>query len=186
MRISDLDIFMVAGWGGSGEDHWQTRWQSKLSTARRVEQTNWDAPQHALWVNTVSAHLAQAERPALIIAHSLGVYAAVHAVLNAPEMVQKNIAGVFMVAPPALQKIHSIPEIDTAFAHNILHKIDCPAVVVGSETDPYASLSEAEELAHAWQVDFTNAGDVGHINTESGHGPWPEGLMRLAGFLKSL
>jgi predicted alpha/beta hydrolase family esterase len=38
-------------------------------------------------------------------------------------------------------------------------------------------------LAFAAIVD---AGDAGHVNTESGHGPWPEGLMRFAGFLKQL
>ena len=29
-------------------------------------------------------------------------------------------------------------------------------------------------------------GDAGHLNTASGHGPWPEGSMRFAMFLKTL
>ena len=33
---------------------------------------------------------------------------------------------------------------------------------------------------------LVDAGFSGHINTESGHGPWPEGLMCLAAFLKTL
>ena len=33
---------------------------------------------------------------------------------------------------------------------------------------------------------LADAGLSGHINAASGHGPWPEGLMRLAGFMKTL
>jgi predicted alpha/beta hydrolase family esterase len=31
-----------------------------------------------------------------------------------------------------------------------------------------------------------DAGEAGSVNSESGHGPWPEGLMSFAGFLKRL
>ena len=41
-------------------------------------------------------------------------------------------------------------------------------------------------MAKAWNVELVDAGASGHLNDESGHGPWPEGLMRFAGFLKSL
>jgi predicted alpha/beta hydrolase family esterase len=42
MRTSDADLLIVPGLGGSGPDHWQTRWEQKLSTARRVEQSDWE------------------------------------------------------------------------------------------------------------------------------------------------
>ena len=41
-------------------------------------------------------------------------------------------------------------------------------------------------MAYAWGAAIADAGSSGHINVESGHGPWPEGLMRFAGFLKAL
>ena len=44
MRSSDCDNLIIPGLGGSGPVHWQTRWQEKLSTARRVEQADWDRP----------------------------------------------------------------------------------------------------------------------------------------------
>ena len=39
---------------------------------------------------------------------------------------------------------------------------------------------EARELAEAWGAEFVDAGDSGHLNSESGHGPWPDGLLRFA------
>ena len=57
MRISDLDILVIPGLGGSGPDHWQTRWAQKLSTARVVEQENWDQPRRDRWVQKSYARL---------------------------------------------------------------------------------------------------------------------------------
>ena len=31
-----------------------------------------------------------------------------------------------------------------------------------------------------------DAGDAGHVDPGSGHGPWPEGLMRFAAFIARL
>ncbi|RVB59940.1 alpha/beta hydrolase, partial [Mesorhizobium sp. M7A.F.Ca.CA.002.04.1.1] len=44
MKVRDADILIVPGYTNSGPDHWQSRWQSKLSTARRVEQAEWSKP----------------------------------------------------------------------------------------------------------------------------------------------
>ena len=38
----------------------------------------------------------------------------------------------------------------------------------------------------AWTDAIVAAGESGHINADSGHGPWPEGLMLFAGFIKTL
>ncbi|MGO7423684.1 alpha/beta hydrolase, partial [Rhizobium ruizarguesonis] len=38
MKASDADILIFPGYTNSGPGHWQSRWEAKLSTARRVEQ----------------------------------------------------------------------------------------------------------------------------------------------------
>ncbi|HUG60850.1 MAG TPA: alpha/beta hydrolase, partial [Methylomirabilota bacterium] len=48
---------------------------------------------------------------------------------------------------------------------------------------PYCRFDVADDLAAAWGAVFVDAGDAGHINAESGHGPWPEGLTRFATLL---
>jgi uncharacterized protein len=59
-------------------------------------------------------------------------------------------------------------------------------ILVASRNDPYCSYERAEDFAYAWGAVVVDAGESGHINAASGHGPWPEGLMRLAGFMKGL
>ena len=65
MRIAEADILIVPGLGGSGPDHWQTRWESKLSTARRIEQADWDRPILADW----TARIAKGEKMGSSVAY---------------------------------------------------------------------------------------------------------------------
>jgi len=73
MRISDLDIFIIPGLGGSGPDHWQHRWAKKLSTARLIEQADWHNPDQEAWVSKILREIEAAERPVVLIGHSLGL-----------------------------------------------------------------------------------------------------------------
>ncbi|HWG04361.1 MAG TPA: alpha/beta hydrolase, partial [Beijerinckiaceae bacterium] len=54
MRSNEADILIIPGLGNSGPDHWQTRWQARLSTARRVEQDDWDFPQRDAWMERIA------------------------------------------------------------------------------------------------------------------------------------
>ena len=46
--------------------------------------------------------------------------------------------------------------------------------------------SIAEKLAGLWGATLVDAGETGHINAASGHGPWPEGLLQFGKFLRAL
>jgi len=183
MRAADCDILMVPGLGNSEPEHWQTRWEGRLSTARRIEQSDWARPRREVWVGRIGEELAAAKRPVVLVAHSLGVHAAVAAAREASNPVLK---GLFLVAPPGSRTILELEDVDHAFAHPSLEPLSIPSVLIASRSDPHCPLLEAEEWAHAWGADFVDAGDSGHLNVESGHGPWPEGLMRFAGFLSKL
>jgi predicted alpha/beta hydrolase family esterase len=41
-------------------------------------------------------------------------------------------------------------------------------------------------MATAWGSELHFAGDAGHINTASGHGPWPEGLLMFTRLMQRL
>lgn len=183
MRSGEVDILIVPGWTGSGPDHWQTRWQARLTTARRVEQDDWEKPDAARWTQAVVEAASRATRPVVFVAHSLGVHAVVRA---APLLAGKNVAGAFLVAPPSARAIRDRPAIDPAFADIPTAPLPFPGVLVLSRTDPYCPYEQGLDMAHDWGMSPTDAGESGHINSLSGHGPWPEGLMRFAGFLKGL
>ncbi len=185
MRISDLDLLIIPGLGGSGPDHWQRRWGQKLSTARMVAQEDWDAPKRDLWVANILREIEASSRPVALIGHSLGALAAAQA-LAAHE--GDKVKAAFLVAPPDLDApgLREGP-IDPGFKEKAPQAaLQVPGVLVASRSDPFADWAYAERLADVWALDLADAGDAGHINAESGHGPWPEGLMRLAGLFAKI
>jgi hypothetical protein len=181
MRTADLDLLFLAGLNGSGPDHWQTRWRGKLPTARLVEQADWDNPDLDDWVGAVIAASRSATRPVVFIAHSLGVTTLAHAAAGLPPGVVK---GAFLVAPPADEALAAAGV--AAFAPTPLAPLPFPSLLVASRNDPYGVQELAEAKAARWGSRLVSAGEAGHINAESGHGPWPEGLLQFAGFIKSL
>lgn len=190
MKISELDILIIPGWENSGEAHWQTRWEQKMPTAKRVEQKAWNKPHRTEWVGKILQAIEQAERPVFLIAHSLGTLAVAHA---AAEMTTGKVRGALLVAPPEetrFKKYIELPkECETelgSFFPPPNEALPFPSMLVASTSDHYMPIEEAEALAKKWGATFVDAGDAGHINTESGFGPWPEGLMRLALFLREL
>ena len=184
MRSADCDILMVPGLGGSGPEHWQTRWEGRLSTATRVEQAEWDRPERAAWIAAIAASVEAATRPVVLVAHSLGVAACA---LAAPTLPPGRVRGAFLVALPDVDD-PTIPEarIVRGFGPLPNDPLPFPSLLVASRDDPFCSYERADALAHAWRAALVDAGASGHINTENGYGPWPEGLMRFAGFLKQL
>jgi uncharacterized protein len=183
MRAADAEILIIPGYEGSGPEHWQTRWSDKIGTAVLLNFPDPDRPNRDSWVRTILEHVAMARRPVVFVAHSLGVHAVVQA---APGLDPARVKGAFLVCPPGETTILSIEAIDMKFAPAPRNPLPFPSVLIASSNDPFCPILDAEEWAYAWGSAFTNAGDSGHINTASGHGPWPEGLMRFAGFMSKL
>jgi predicted alpha/beta hydrolase family esterase len=183
MRTSDCDILIVPGYENSGPDHWQTRWERQLSTAQRVEQENWNEPRRDAWTSRIARKVERAKRPVVLVAHSLGVVAVAHA---APLLPRGAVRGAFLVGLPDVERPDLIPGLALDFAPIPRDPLPFPSVLIASRSDPHCDYDTAEDIAYAWGSAIVDAGDSGHLNTASGHGPWPEGLMRFAGFLKRL
>lgn len=182
MRVRELDILIVPGWMGSGPDHWQSRWEGKLSTAHRVQQADWETPRLIDWVERIVAAVEAAVRPAVIVAHGCGVTATVVA---APRLGAK-LAGAFLVAPADLEGHDLWPATSGGFAPLPLAPLPFPSKLIGSSTDPYCSVERAQELGAAWGSDVSIIAGAGRIDSDSGHGPWPEGILSFGMFLKRL
>ncbi|CAN0653019.1 Alpha/beta hydrolase [Nitratireductor aquimarinus] len=182
MKASDADILIIPGYTNSGPDHWQTRWQSRLSTARRVEQEAWSKPVREDWIANVVTAVNEAEKPVVLVAHSLGVATAVQAI---PEF-RKPVAGAFFVAPPDVANSKIRPKHLMTFGPYPRDPLPFPSITIASRNDHFCSYEVAEDIAAAWGSLFMDAGDAGHINAESGFGPWPEGSMTFAKFLQQL
>ncbi|GAB4062726.1 alpha/beta hydrolase [Uliginosibacterium sediminicola] len=158
-------ILIVPGLGNSGPQHWQSWFEQKLEGCVRVEQEDWDEPYLPRWAGAVRHELARANGPVWIVAHSFGCLAAVHAATEYRD----RIAGAMLVAPADPDKFNVsalLPEGPLGF----------PSVVVASTNDPWVRMLKAGFLAEQWESRLINIGAKGHINAESGFGPWIDGL----------
>ncbi|MGQ3675204.1 RBBP9/YdeN family alpha/beta hydrolase [Xanthobacter sp. TB0139] len=186
MKSTDATLLVVPGWNDSSPDHWQSRWISRLSAAERVHQADFARPERAAWVDNLLRAVEAAQKPVVLVAHSLGTTTVLHA---APQLKQGplagKVAGAFLVAPPDLDAESASPVL-AGFAPVPMQRLPFPSLVVASRTDPWCSYERATDFAAAWGAELVDAGEAGHINPEAGFGPWPEGTMRFMGFLRGL
>ena len=61
-----------------------------------------------------------------------------------------------------------------------------PSMLLASPDDPYCRAERARHFAAAWGSELIEVGPLGHITEESGHGPWPDGMLRFGRFLAGL
>ena len=181
MKISEADILIAPGLGNSGPGHWQRRWGARMANARFIEQENWDQPDLAEWIATIHREVMLATRPVVLIGHSLSVAAIV---LTAQRLVDTKVRGAFLVSPPDFDS-DALPQTALPFRPPT-DPLPFPSLVVASNTDPLVSIDRARGFAADWGSDFLPAGDAGHINVASGHGPWPEGLLMFAELMKRI
>jgi uncharacterized protein len=191
MKTSDVDILIVPGWLDSGPDHWQSRWERNLKTARRIEQNDWVVPDRVHWVGNILAAIRETPRPVVLVAHSLGVIAVAYA---AQAIHSQNVAGAFLVAPADVDNSaswpqnegHTWPADSFDFTPVPMQPLGFPSLLLAAADDPYCSQARAMAFAHAWEANFVDVGQAGHIADQSGHGPWPDGLLRFGKFLAEL
>ncbi len=187
MKSSEVEILVIAGHEGAGVAHWQQRLIAKLSSARLVEQEDWLYGSLAKAVAALVLAVAASAKPVVFVAHSAGCILIAHAVaeLTAQGLISK-VRGGFLVTPMSAEKLRELPGIDPVFATVPRGPLPFPTSLVASSTDPYCTLEQSADLALAWGSKLIEAGAQGHINSDSGHGPWPEGMMSFAGFLSRL
>ncbi|GIL00822.1 MAG: alpha/beta hydrolase [Alphaproteobacteria bacterium] len=182
MKSSEADIVFVPGYKGSGPDHWQTRWERKLSTARRAAMGDWHKPVFEEWRDNLLAEVERARQPVVLVGHSVGS----QVIVNAADRFAGRVAGAFLVAPPDVENAQIRPRHLMTFGPFRRDPLPFPSVTVASRNDPFCAFATAEAMAAAWGSLFIDAGASGHLNHESGHGPWPEGLLVFARFLARL
>jgi predicted alpha/beta hydrolase family esterase len=181
-RSTPAPILIVPGLFNSGPGHWQSHWQTALPNARRVEQSDWERPTLGEWTAGVAE--AVRRRPgALLIAHSLGCAAVAHL---SHISAGRGIAGALLVAPADVNRAGPVGRLLEGFAPIPQTALPFPSIVVASTDDPYVHIDRARAFAAAWRSRFVDIGPVGHINVDSGHGPWEEGKAYLRDLLAEL
>jgi predicted alpha/beta hydrolase family esterase len=173
-----MRILIVRGLGGSGPDHWQSHWERSYPGARRVVQSDWNRPVRSLWLEQLAAAIERMPG-AMLIGHSLGCVLIADLGRRRPDL---RIGGALLVAPADVDREDRVPPQVQEFAPMPRARLPFRAVVVASMNDPYMTFERACLVAEAWGAGMINAGFCGHINVESGFGPWPDGEQILDEF----
>jgi predicted alpha/beta hydrolase family esterase len=180
MRISDFDVLIAPRPGEADEGDWPNRWLAKLSTAKRVAPRDIRSTERAAWTDAVADAARAATRPVLFVGHGLGATAVASAAF---QLGAADVRGAFLVTPPdrtGLGRIAAPPwPLPSA-------PLPWPSLVIGSRNAADGAFDAVAALATEWGAEFVDAGEAGGLDAASGHGPWPEGLMRLAAFIKKL
>lgn len=172
-------ILIVPGLGNSGPTHWQSWLETQYEDARRVRGIDWHEPVLARWAAEVRREIDESEGVVWLVAHSYGCLASVVAAADRLE----RVAGLLLVAPADPARFTALgmrSDNELAREHSLdawipAEPLAVPSIVVGSRTDPWASFETISRWAEHWGSRLVDEGAAGHINVESGHGPWPRG-----------
>ncbi|CAN7264311.1 alpha/beta fold hydrolase [Bradyrhizobium sp. LjRoot220] len=172
-----VEIIIVPGIGGSGESHWQTRWEDANPQWRRLQPTDWDQPELDDWIAALDREVGAARHPPLLVAHSLGCLLVAHwqQVSTAP------VAGAFLVAVPN-PEAPAFPAEAASFVRTPQTRFRFPSLIIASANDPYGTVDYARGRASQWGGSIAELGELGHINQTSKLEDWPQGKALLAAF----
>lgn len=116
-----------------------------------------------------------------LVAHSFGCLASVVAAADRPQ----RVAGLLLVAPADPERfellgVRADPQRSAGVGRFLPQSaFSCPSILVASRNDPWLKPEAARTWAERWGSRLIDVGDAGHVNVESGHGPWPLALSLL-------
>ena len=162
-----MPVLIVPGLRDSAPIHWQSQWQRQIPGARRIAQRDWQNPDVAGWTEALKREIASAPEAPMIIAHSFGCLATVCAAFAGA-----SIRAALLVAP-------ADPERFGIGAEFTDKPLPFASTIIASSNDPWLKLMRAGALASIWGSQLVVYRNAGHINAESGFGPWPQGLTHV-------
>ena len=170
-----VSVLMLPGYDSSGPGHWQTLWEQAHPEYRRVPQRSWTEPARDEWVAALDEAIVAAQQAVVLVGHSLGALTIVHHARGH----ERAVRGALLVAPPNVDD-PAFPPMVKGFRPIPRNALPFPSIVVASDDDWYMDPDTARGLARAWGSRFVLLEKAGHINTDAGFGPWPEGERLLA------
>ncbi len=157
-------LLIVPGLHDSGPAHWQTWLEQQYRDAHRVRQRDFSQPDLDRWADRIQSRLSHAgDGEWIAVAHSFGCLALAHYLRQHPD---SPVREVLFVAPAEPDKF--------GLSERLPHqRLGRPSSLIASQNDPWMSAASALRWATRWGSSYSNLGLVGHINAESGFGPFP-------------
>jgi predicted alpha/beta hydrolase family esterase len=172
-----MPFLLIHGAGGSGPEHWQS-WLAERLRERGEEVVfpqlpDADNPRLDGWLEALRAELARLplERTT-VICHSLGCLLWLHYTAARPP---EQVARALLVAPPQ-------PDVDApespGFRPTPLDRKGATeaareTLMVCALDDPWCPPETSRRIGETIQAPISWLEHGGHVNVESGYGPWP-------------
>jgi predicted alpha/beta hydrolase family esterase len=162
-------FLILHGLQGSGPGHWQTWLAARLrADGERVaypDLPDADAPSPVAWRDVLARALEGLPAP-VVVCHSLSCLLWLHHVADGGSPADR----VLLVAPPS--ESADVPEIEPFFPVP-LPRLAPGARLVCSDDDPYCPEGAAHLYGGPLGVEVDVLPGKGHLNLETGYGPWP-------------
>lgn len=172
-------VFNLPGLYNSGPQHWQTYWENEYGF-KRIEQSNWEEPICDDWIKTIDDAISlYPPDQVILIGHSL----ACCTIVKWAEKYKRIIKGTLLVAPSDTEA-PNYPGGTIGFTPMPSFKLPFPSITITSSNDEYVSLERARLFAKNWGSELVVTGALGHINSASKLGNWPEGYELLKKLMK--
>ena len=169
-----MNVLILPGFGGSGPEHWQSLWEMENPSFRRVVQRDWERPVLSEWVETLEKAVRASGPETVLVAHSLACLLVAHWAASSTLLVH----GALLVAVPDPAS-PVFPKEAVGFTPVPRYALPFESIIVASTDDPYGSVDYAHRCASTWGSRLAAIGAVGHINSASGLGDWPDGFKLL-------
>ena len=158
-------FLILHGLGGSGPEHWQQWIAGRLAGAdvRFPDLPDPDAPQPDAWLAALEQERTGGE---IVLCHSLACILWLHHRARGGQDAER----VLFVAPPSADA--GVPEIASFFPAPADPALVAGARLVCGDDDPYCP-GGADRVYAGLGLETTVIEQGGHLNPETGFGPWP-------------
>jgi predicted alpha/beta hydrolase family esterase len=133
-------LLIVPGLQDSGPAHWQSWLQAHYRHSLRVVQRDWTDPDLERWAARIGATLDRAgPGPWIAAAHSFGCLALARHLADRPDSLLRAVLLVAPAEPDKFGLAEALPQ----------RALPVPALLVGSQTDPWMSVAQRRALGRA-------------------------------------
>lgn len=178
--MSELHVLLVQGATGSGPWHWQ-HWLAAQLPGEGVEVemhdlVGPDRPSLEDWLARLRSRLVAvpADAELVVAAHSSGAALWLHHPATVGEAARRADR-VLLVAPPDPQGADPVVEGLTPYPLDAMSLRRAGAVtrLIAGTGDAHLPVHTAHALAAELHIELDVILDGGHLDTDSGYGPWP-------------
>ncbi|MEW2476502.1 alpha/beta fold hydrolase [Micromonospora gifhornensis] len=165
---------VVPGRGVPSVDHWSRSWVRDRPGFQWAPEPPGPPYVAAERVAALHAAISADAEPVILVAHSAGC-------LTVAVWARQHIGPVraaLLVTPPYLDpdwKPGPGESVDVVIDHVPREPLPFHSILVASRTDPNATFAQFEAYARDWGSELFDAGAVGHLDSKTGFGPWPDG-----------